>query len=89
VCAVVSVALADGEAVAFFAPGQHFTIWADAVIGQTIRADGMIGYGVISSPVPPPLPRAHDLRAPRPAHGDRLAALGVPAAHDRGHPLYG
>jgi hypothetical protein len=89
VCAVVSVALADGEAVAFFAPGQRFTIWADAVIDQTIMADGMVGHGVISSPVPPPLPRAHDLRAPRPAHRDRLAALGVPAAHDRGHPPYG
>jgi hypothetical protein len=84
--AVVSVALADGEAEAFFAPGQRFTIWADAVIGQTIRADSKVGHGVISSPVPPPL-RAHDGRAPRPARGHRVAAVGVPAAHDRGQPL--
>ena len=44
--AVVHVALADGTAEAFFAPGQRFTIWADAVIGQTITADGKLGHGV-------------------------------------------
>jgi hypothetical protein len=54
--AVVSVALADGEAEAFFAPGQRFTIWADAVIGQTIRVGGLAGSGVISCPVPLPPP---------------------------------
>ena len=47
--AVVSVAVADGEAEAFFTPGQRFTIWADALIGQTIRPDRMIGHGVIAS----------------------------------------
>lgn len=85
--AVVSVALADGEAEAFFATGQHFAIWADAVIGQTIRADGMAGHGVVRSPVSLPLPRAHDAPAARPARGRRLAALGVPAARDRGQPV--
>ena len=54
--AVVSVAVADGEAEAFFTPGQRFTIWADALIGQTIRPDRMIGHGVIASPASPPLP---------------------------------
>jgi hypothetical protein len=61
--AVVSVALAEGEAEAFFAPGQRFTIWADAVIGQTIRAGGLAGSGVISCPVSLPPPHAHDVRA--------------------------
>jgi hypothetical protein len=88
--AVVCLALADGEAEAFFAPGQRFTIWADAIVGQTIRADGMIGHGVISSsPVSLPLPRAHDVEAPRPARGHTPAALGVPAAHHRGPLLAG
>jgi hypothetical protein len=87
--AVVSVALADGEAEAFFPPGQRFTIWADAVIGQTIRPDRMIGHGVVSSPASPPLLPAHAGRAPRPARGHRPTALGVPATHDRAQPLAG
>jgi hypothetical protein len=37
--------------------------------------------------VSPPSPTAHDARAPRPARGHRLAAVGVPAARDRGQPL--
>jgi hypothetical protein len=48
--AVVTIALADGEAEACFAPGQGFTVWADGVAGRMIRADGMIGYGVICGP---------------------------------------
>ena len=48
--AVMTVALADGEAEAFFAPGQRFTIWSDAVVGHTICADGPVGYGIISRP---------------------------------------
>ena len=48
--AVVTIALADGEAEAYFAPGQGFTIWADGMVDNTIRAEGMIGYGVICSP---------------------------------------
>ena len=43
---MVNVALAECKAEAFFAPGQCFTIWADAVIGQTISADGKLGHGV-------------------------------------------
>ena len=85
--AVVSVALADGEAEVFFATGQHFTIWADAVIGQTIRAGGMAGHGVAASPVSLPLPGAYDAHAARPARGYRPAALSAPADHDRGQPL--
>jgi hypothetical protein len=74
--AVISAALADGEAEAFFAPGQRFTIWADAVIGQTIRADGMIGHGVISSPVSPPLARARGgVRVAGPARRPAPAGL--------------
>ena len=56
--AAVSVALADGEAGAFFAPGQRFTIWADAIIGQTIQADGLAGSGVIFGQVSVPARRA-------------------------------
>jgi hypothetical protein len=89
--AVVSIALGDGEAEAFFAPGQRFTIWADAVVGRTIQPDGPAGQGVISCPLPWPPPCAHDDRADGmtagPAHGHRLAALGIPAAHDRGQRL--
>lgn len=47
---VVTIALTDGEAGAFFAPGQRFAIWSDAVVGHTVRADGLVGYGVISRP---------------------------------------
>ena len=47
---VVTIALTDGEAGAYFAPGQRFAIWSDAVVGHTIWADGLVGYGVISRP---------------------------------------
>jgi len=52
---VVSIALADGEAEALFAPGQRFTIWADAMIDRTIRPEGLVGYGVICARESPPL----------------------------------
>lgn len=45
--AQLSVALNDGEAEAFFTPGQRFAIWADAIVGTTICGDGFAGYGVI------------------------------------------
>ena len=85
--AMVSVTLADGEAEAFFAPGQPFTIWADAVIGQTIRADRVVGHGVIVGPASLPLAPAHDVGAPRLARQHRLAARGAPATRDRGQPV--
>jgi TetR/AcrR family tetracycline transcriptional repressor len=56
--ALVTIALGDGETRAFFAPGQRFTIWADAVVGDTIRACGLVGYGVIAQLVSRPAPRA-------------------------------
>jgi hypothetical protein len=56
--ALVTITLHDSEARAFFAPGQRFTIWADAVVGHTVQAHGLIGYGFISQPVSPPPPRA-------------------------------
>jgi hypothetical protein len=55
--AQVTIALRDGEARAFFAPGQRFTIWADAVIGHSVQAAGLAGYGVIFQCVSPPAPR--------------------------------
>lgn len=47
--AQLSVALNDGEAEAFFAPGQRFTVWTDATVGTTVCGDGFAGYGVIES----------------------------------------
>jgi len=44
---ILIMALSGSEAEAF-APGEHFTIWADGIVGRTIRAEGRIGYGVIS-----------------------------------------
>ncbi len=66
--ALVTIALRDSEAAAFFAPGQRFTIWADAIVGHTVQARGLVGYGVISQLVSPPRPRApRDEAAARPA----------------------
>jgi hypothetical protein len=64
--ALVTIALRDGEARAFFAPGQRFTIWADAVVGHSVQAAGLVGYGVVfrsvhrarGMPFTPPLPEA-------------------------------
>jgi hypothetical protein len=88
---VVSIALADGEAEAFFAPGQRFTIWADAIIGPAIRAHSRAGSGVISGLVSPPPPRAHDDSADGTAAGPpgvhSLVALDVPAVRGGGQRL--
>ena len=46
--AVISVLLAGGEAAAFFAPGQRFAIWADAMVGHSVRGYSLLGHGVIS-----------------------------------------
>ena len=65
--ATMTIALADGEAEAFFASGQCFAIWADGTIGRTIRAEGLVGYGVISgqtSALPPVLAAARFTREP-------------------------
>jgi hypothetical protein len=35
--ALMTIALHDSEAGTFFAPGQRFTIWADAVVCHTIQ----------------------------------------------------
>ena len=47
---VVTTVFTDGEAEAYLAPGRRFTIWSDAVVGRTVCADGLVGYGVISRP---------------------------------------
>jgi hypothetical protein len=58
---ILTMALSDSEAEAFFAPGEHFTIWADGIVGRTIRAEGRIGYGVISrGTAPRPGLASHD-----------------------------
>ncbi len=80
--ALVTIALADGEAQALFAPGQRFAIWADGVVGRTIRAEGPVGHGVICSRESPPLPRddGDGIRgeAAGPARVHRLTAAGGP-----------
>lgn len=55
--ALVTMALSDGEARAFFGPGQRFTIWADAVVGHSVQATGLAGHGVIFQCVSPLVPR--------------------------------
>lgn len=55
--ALVTIALHDSEAGAFFAPGRRFTIWADAVIGHSVQAAGLVGHGVIFRCVSRPVPR--------------------------------
>jgi hypothetical protein len=88
--AVVSTALATGEAGAFFAPGQRFTIWADAVAGHAILADRLLGYGVIACPLSSPPPAYEGLAEAEPAGPagrHSLAALRVPAGHDHGRRL--
>jgi hypothetical protein len=87
--AAVSVILADGEAEAFFAIGQRFTIWADAVIGQTIRADGLVGSGVIFSKVPLPAHRPDNDRPDRekvhPGREQSLATVAGRRSSPRTH----
>lgn len=60
--AVLAIPLAGSEAEEFFPPGQRFTIWADALVGQTVCGDGFAGYGVISphEPQSQPLSAARD-----------------------------
>ncbi len=53
---VVRVRLLAGEPEAFFATGQPFTLWADAIVDdQTVRGEGRLGDGFIlsqGSPLP-------------------------------------
>jgi hypothetical protein len=45
---VVRVRLLAGEPEAFFAAGQPFTLWADAIVGdRAVRGEGRLGDGVI------------------------------------------
>jgi hypothetical protein len=81
---LVTVALADGEAEMLFAPGHRFTIWADGLIGPTVRPDALIGRGVISRRVSPS-PQRITLGLPRPSLAEPGAG-GPPAPRqvDRG-----
>jgi hypothetical protein len=88
--AMMTIALTDGEAEALFAPGQRFTIWDDGMVGRTIRAEGLFGYGVIFSPASQPPGGLADDRlrrataGPDGRHGrltaDAHAAVDGPAA---------
>ncbi len=45
---MLTVALADSEAEAFFRPGQRFAIWAYGLVGSTVQAVGRVGHGVVA-----------------------------------------
>ena len=47
--AVLSLALADGEAEDYFGVGQSFTIWSDVLVGDSIRGEGLVGQGAVSA----------------------------------------
>jgi len=70
--AMMTIALADGEAEAFFALGRCFTLWADGTVGRTVRAEGLVGYGVISGQISP---------LPAGAVRDRIHQGAGPTAH--------
>lgn len=44
----LGILLADDEAAAFFTPGRNFFVWADALVGDTIQGEGLLGCGVIA-----------------------------------------
>jgi hypothetical protein len=88
---MLTMTLSDSEAEALFAPGEHFTIWADGIVGRTIQVEGRIGYGVISCRTAPrPALVDHDMiHAPTllsramvrraPAYAARSGSDGTPA----------
>ena len=58
--AVVSLTLVDGEAEDYFSVGQSFTIWSDVLVGDSIRGEGLVGQGAISTrESPSPTGRKH------------------------------
>jgi hypothetical protein len=49
------VPLLAGEVQAYFATGQPFTVWADAIVDdEAIRGEGLLGGGVILTQEPTP-----------------------------------
>ena len=64
--AVVRVHLLPGEPEAFFAAGQPFTLWADAIVDdKAIRGWGLLGDGVITGHEPEAWPTGSNHEAPR------------------------
>ena len=50
---VVCIPLVSAEAEGYFAAGQPFTLWADAIVSdETIRGEGLLGDGVITGREP-------------------------------------
>jgi hypothetical protein len=74
--ALVAIALHDSEAGAFFAPGQRFTIWANAIVGHSVQPAGLAGSGAISQCLSPPAPRALGGETARKASPARVQVPG-------------
>jgi hypothetical protein len=81
--AVLTVALADSEAEAFFCPGQCFTMWADGLVGSTVQAMGRAGYGVIARRMSPARARADGTGIPGSAAGQAVASALLQAGAPR------
>ena len=73
--AVLTTLIADGEATDYFATGQRFTIWADVIVGDRVRGDGLIGWGTVcgaESPATSATSQAPTSRSPSAAALTRL-----------------
>lgn len=64
--AVVRVDVLAGEPEAFFAAGQPFTLWADAIVdNETIRGEGLLGHSVTTGHDPEVSPALSGHGAPQ------------------------
>jgi hypothetical protein len=81
--ALLTVALADREAEAFFRPGQYFTIWADGLVGSTVQAMGRVGYGVIARRMSPARPPADGNGIPGDVAGQAVTSALIQAVATR------
>jgi hypothetical protein len=87
---VVRVGLLAAEPAAFFAAGQPFTVWADAIVDdQTVRGEGRLGDGVIVSheSAAGEIPRTQTRPAARIPSDGAAAAPGVCASPIGGRQL--
>jgi len=76
--AVLTTLMADGEAKDYFAAGQRFTIWADVIVGDRVRGDGLIGWGTVCGAESPATPATNDAPTSRSPLAAALARLVSP-----------